>query len=33
MYGNKKKEFDYGNMLMWLCQIVYVDIILGGQID
>ena len=27
------REFDHGHMLMWLCQIMYAEIILDGQID
>ena len=31
--GYGQREFDHGHMLMWLCQMVFDEVILGVQID
>ena len=33
IYGGGSRELDHGHMLMWLYQMVYVEVVLGVQID
>ena len=32
-FWGRPKQFDHGHFLMWLCQMVYAEVILGIEID